>query len=145
MAARFARCTHGAATMPPAVLASELDAVNIKREYVPHYGPSSPRLFLSVGATANVLASHFNMRFSGFAGGASHPYAHIVRAILARNGCAGEGLSLPAYLGAMAALDPNTVHAGAWNVERSQYIFRAYDANNSGLLEFSEFVDMVRN
>jgi Ca2+-binding EF-hand superfamily protein len=68
-----------------------------------------------------------------------------VRALFERNGDSKQkGLDVTQYLVGMAALDPCTVHAGPWNVERSHYIFRAYDANQTGLLEFSEFTDMVQ-
>ena len=70
-----------------------------------------------------------------------------MRALLERHGDGKQavaGIDVMQFLVGMAALDPCTVHAGPWNVERTHYIFRAYDANQSGQLEFSEFVDMVR-
>ncbi len=67
---------------------------------------------------------------------------HYLRALLHEDGATiGE---VDFVLG-MAALDNNTNHAGLWNLERSRFIFRTYDTNSSGLLEFDEFCDMVRH
>ena len=40
-------------------------------------------------------------------------------------------------------MDPDTPHRDEWLVERSRYIFRAYDTNADRLLDFAEFSHLI--
>lgn len=54
-------------------------------------------------------------------------------------------LSYPEFISGLAACEPFTPHGDTCGEIRCRYIFRYYDRNHDGKLEFEEFVNMVRD
>jgi hypothetical protein len=52
-------------------------------------------------------------------------------------------LSFRDFVVAVAATAPSTQHGGPCGEARCRYIFRFYDSNSDGVLEFPEFISMV--
>lgn len=57
------------------------------------------------------------------------------------HGC--SALSFRDFVVAVAATAPSTQHGGPCGEARCRYIFRFYDSNSDGVLEFPEFISMV--
>lgn len=52
-------------------------------------------------------------------------------------------LSFPEFISGLAACEQNTPHGDGCGESRCRYIFRYYDLNNNGKLDFQEFCHMV--
>lgn len=59
---------------------------------------------------------------------------------------AGDGtVNTTEFMLGVVAMDNQTYHGGHWAEQRSQYIFRTYDLNGDGFLDYGEMLHLVRH
>ncbi len=76
-------------------------------------------------------------------GWARESLPYLFQAFKGKNG--GKFLSYPEFISGLAACEPNTPHGDSCGEIRCRYIFKFYDKNHDGKLEFPEFTNMVKD
>lgn len=84
-------------------------------------------------------------KFSALLSSLGIPQEHCPHYFRAFNVNNTGGIDIDEFLVGVAAMEPDTAHAGSWNEQRSRLIFRLYDQNADGILDLTEFKLMLHH